>query len=172
MHIDPRRHAINTFRNDRLTYQLNLVAQEAIALNDPIFIRETGCNLRELRILRLICDTPEVTFASIAKFTGLERSLTSRIIQKLITQGLIIRENSTQDARVFWLKPTEKGEKTREIARVVSDRLETALTEPLTPAELKQLQSYLARLGDWIASDTYADALSQASQELEQRFKD
>ncbi len=158
-----RSSTIKPFRNDRLTYQLNLVAQQAISLNDPIFIRETGCNLRELRVLRLICDSPDVTFASIAKYTGLERSLTSRIIQKLIAQGLIERHNSTKDARVFWLKPSEKGLEIRQIARNVSDQLEEILTKPLSAAEMETLQNYLARLDGWVNSDAYHDQLAAAS---------
>ncbi len=97
------------FQNDRLTYRLNIVAQEAIAINDPIFVRKTGFNLRELRVLRIICDNPGVSFADIAKMTGLEKSLTSRLIQKLLKADMIERENSTEDARVFMLNPTEQG---------------------------------------------------------------
>ncbi|MDO8885154.1 MAG: MarR family transcriptional regulator, partial [Pseudotabrizicola sp.] len=55
------------FKNERLTYRLNIVAQEAITANDDIFLRQTGCRIRELRVLRLIDDTPGTSFAEIAK---------------------------------------------------------------------------------------------------------
>lgn len=151
------------FQNDRLTYRLNIVAQEAIAINDPIFIRETGFNLRELRVLRIICDNPGVSFADIAKMTGLERSLTSRLIQKLLKSDVISRENSPEDARVFMLTPTENGIEIRKKARDVSNRLETILTQPLTRSELDQLQSYLERLAGWVGSEEYRDHLEDAS---------
>ena len=102
-----------TFKNERLTYRLNIVAQEAIQANDEIFLRETGCRIRDLRVLRLIDDRPGTTFAEIAKITGFDRSLTSRIIQNLIGAGLIERENSTEDARVFLLSTTPKGKDVR-----------------------------------------------------------
>lgn len=129
-------------------------------------MRETGCNLRELRVLRLISDNPGVSFADIAKMTGLERSLTSRLIQKLLKDGLIERRNSTEDARVFMLEPTEKGLKVRARGREVSNRLETILTQPLDDTELEKLQSYLERLAVWVDSEKYKDLLAAESNEL------
>lgn len=148
------------FRNERLTYRLELVAQEAISANDEIFLRETGFRIRELRVLRLIDDTPGTTFAEIAKATGLERSLTSRIIRTLLGDGLIARENSLEDARVFLLTTTPKGQNIRRIARQLSDRLEVVLTEPLSEQELATLDGILDRLGSWITSEEYRTALA------------
>lgn len=149
-----------TFRNERLTYRLNIVAQQAIAANDEIFLRETGCRIRDLRVLRLIDDTPGTTFAEIAKITGFDRSLTSRIIQNLIASGLIERENSSQDARVFLLSTTGKGKEIRQVARRLSDRLEIILTDPLSAQELRAFNEILARLGSWVTSEDYRLALA------------
>jgi DNA-binding MarR family transcriptional regulator len=149
-----------TFRNERLTYRLNIVADQAIAANDQIFVRETGLTIREVRVLRLIDDTPGTTFRDISRITGFERSLTSRIIQSLIGSGLIERENSTEDARVFLLRPTAKGQEVRRIARALSDRLELILTEPLSRAELDTLNGLLERLAVWVISDDYCDRLA------------
>lgn len=148
------------FRNERLTYRLELVAQEAISANDAIFLRETGFRIRELRVLRLIDDTPGTTFAEIAKATGLERSLTSRIIRTLLGDGLIVRENSLKDARVFLLSTTPKGQNIRRIARQLSNRLEVILTDPLSEQELATLDGILDRLGSWITSEEYRTALT------------
>lgn len=150
---------IKTFRNERLTYRLNIVAQQAITANDEIFLNKTGCRIRELRVLRLIDDTPGTTFAEIAKVTGFERSLTSRIIQTLISMGLIERTNSTEDARVFLLSTTQKGEQTRQMARQLSDRLEVILTDPLSAQELRALNEILERLGAWVTSEEYKTTL-------------
>ncbi|WP_306047000.1 MarR family winged helix-turn-helix transcriptional regulator [Nioella sp. MMSF_3534] len=151
-----------TFQNERLTYRLDIVAQEAIRANDAIFLRETGCRIRELRVLRLVDDSPGTTFAEILKSTGLERSLTSRIIQSLLGADLIYRENSPEDARVFFLRTTEKGKQVRRIARDLSDRLEVILTEPLSADEMAQLNGLLLRLGRWVTSPEYKDSLRDA----------
>lgn len=150
-----------TFKNERLTYRLNIVAQEAITANDEIFLRETGCRIKELRVLRLIDDTPGTTFAEIAKITGFEKSLTSRIIQNLIGSELIERENSKKDARVFLLSTTERGKEIRQIARRLSDRLEVILTDPLSAQELRALNDILERLGSWVTSEDYRELLEK-----------
>jgi len=149
------------FKNHRLTYRLNVIADQAITANESIFVRETGCNIRELRVLRLIDDSPGTTFAEIARITGFERSLTSRIIQNLIAEALILRENSSTDARVFQLFTTEKGREVRRIGRAVSDRLEAVLTRPLSDAELDTLNQLLWRLGKWVSSSEYQELLEQ-----------
>jgi DNA-binding MarR family transcriptional regulator len=136
------------------------VAQQAISVNDEIFLKETGCRIRDLRVLRLIDDTPGTTFAEIAKITGFDRSLTSRIIQNLIGAALIERENSSEDARVFLLSTTEKGKQIRQVARRLSDRLEVILTDPLSAQELRSLNDILARLGLWVTSEDYRLALA------------
>ena len=157
--------ADRTFRNDRLTYRLNLVAQEAIDANDAIFQRATGCRIRELRVLRLIDDSPGTTFNAIARTTGFERSLTSRIIQTLIGQGLIARETSAEDARVFLLSTTPAGRQVREVARGLSDRLEVILTAPLSAQDKRALDDILARLGAWVGSAEYHAALREARED-------
>lgn len=149
----------SAFANERLTYRLNVLADQAITQNDAIFVRETGYKIRELRILRLIDDSPGTTFQEIAQVTGLERSLTSRLLQVLITDGLIERKNSNSDARVFRLTTTKKGKKIRAKGRMVSDRLEAILTTPLSADELSTMNELIDRLALWVGSEEYRDAL-------------
>lgn len=150
----------SSFRNARLTYRLDMLAEKAIAANDAIFVRETGCRIIELRVLRLIDDMPGTTFAEIAKSTGLQRSLTSRILQTLLKAGHITREASRADARVFLLQTTKSGKEVRNTARQLSDRLEAVLQEPLTEQEVKMLNQTLERLGSWINSEQYHATLN------------
>lgn len=151
--------AKQTFKNERLTYRLEFVAEKAIVANDEIFVRETGCKIRELRVLRLIDDMPGTTFAEIAKSTGLERSLTSRIIQSLLKSGHIEREASKVDARVFLLQTTKKGKDVRKKAHQLSNTLEAVLQKELTEQELSMLDQTLERLGSWITSNEYESIL-------------
>lgn len=149
------------FLNDRLTYRLNVLAHKAIALNDGIFVRETGNNIRELRVLRLIDDNSGITFVDIVAATGLERSLVSRILQRLIAQGFLRRENSQTDARKFRLVVTDAGKAQRALARKVSDRLERLLTQPFGSEELDRFNASLDRLSLWIGSPDYEALLSK-----------
>ena len=86
-------HSEKVFLNERLTFRLDVLAQEAISANDAIFVKTVGCTIREVRVLRLIDDLPGITFIEICRATGLERSLASRIIRRLLALQLIRRDN-------------------------------------------------------------------------------
>jgi DNA-binding MarR family transcriptional regulator len=148
------------FLNDRLTFRLDVLAGEAISANDEIFERTVGCTIREVRVLRLIDDHPGITFIDICRTTGLERSLASRIIRRLLARGLVRRDNASEDARRFELSTTELGRKRRLVARTLSDSLEEILCRPLDRSELEQLRSILDRLALWVRSPEYRQALA------------
>lgn len=148
------------FLNDRLTFRLDVLAAEAIGANDALFVEATGCTIREIRVLRLIDDYPGITFVEICRVTGLERSLTSRLIRHLLGLGLIQREGSESDARRYGLSTTKLGKARRLTARALSDTLEEILTRPLGKGELDSLKSTLDRLATWIRSEDYRKALA------------
>lgn len=149
------------FLSDRLTFRLDVLAGEAISANDHIFEKTVGCTIREVRVLRLIDDYPGITFIEICKATGLERSLASRIIRRLLALEFVRRDNATDDARRYELSTTALGKERRLVARDLSDCLEDVLFRPLERAELKQLKAMLDRLALWVRSDEYKDSLTE-----------
>ncbi len=149
----------SSFPSKRLTYLLEVIADEAIAGNDAIFLRDLGCSIREIRVLRIVDDNPGITFVEIWEKSGLERSLTSRILQKLIGDGLLLRTSSGTDARKYYLSTTPKGQALRQRGRVMSDELEALLLAPFSPAERVRLFDQIERLGAWVRSDDYRRAL-------------
>lgn len=147
------------FASRRLTFLLEVIADEAIAGNDAIFVRELGHTIREMRVLRMVDDTPGITFVEICAKSGLERSLTSRILQKLIGEGLLLRTSSDTDARRYHLSTTPEGQALRQRGRTVSDALETLLLAPFPAADRARLFEQIERLGTWVRSDDYRRAL-------------
>jgi DNA-binding MarR family transcriptional regulator len=147
------------FPSKRLTYLLEIIADEAIAGNDAIFLRELGCSIREIRVLRIVDDSPGITFVEICEKSGLERSLTSRILQKLIGDGLLLRTSSGTDARKYHLSTTPQGQALRQRGRVMSDALEALLLAPFPATERARLFDQIERLGTWVRSDDYRRAL-------------
>lgn len=148
------------FTQERLTFRLDLLAEEAIRANDGIFQSRLGLKIHEVRVLRLIGRQPGIIFVELSRQASLERSQTSRIIQGLIRQGLIRRENDAADARRFRLFTTEEGERTRHKAKRLSDALETLLMAPLQTAEEQVFDELLARLSSWVGSDDYQRRLA------------
>lgn len=147
------------FSSKRLTYLLEIIANEAIAGNDAIFLRELGYSIREVRVLRIVDDNPGITFVDVWDKSGLERSLTSRILQKLIGDGLLVRTSSGTDARKYHLSTSEAGKALRERGRAVSDALEGLLLSTFPPEDRQRLFEQIERLGQWVRSDDYKRAL-------------
>lgn len=82
--------------------------------NDYIYTRhhytkEEALTTLEAHLLTDICDYPDSTVTSLANSWNRSVSATSQTIRKLIKKDLIIRENSKNDAKIFFLRPTEKG---------------------------------------------------------------
>jgi DNA-binding MarR family transcriptional regulator len=150
----------------RLTYLLEIIADEAIAGNDAIFLRALGYSIREMRVLRIVDDNPGTTFVEIWEKSGLERSLTSRILQKLIGDGLSSRASSGTDARKYHLSTTAKGQALRQRGRALSDALEALLLDPFPAADRAQLFEQIERLGRWVRSDDYRKALESFDSDL------
>jgi DNA-binding MarR family transcriptional regulator len=148
-----------SFPSKRLTYLLEVIADEAIAGNDAIFLRDLGCSIREIRVLRIVDDNPGITFVEIWEKSGLERSLTSRILQKLIGDGLLLRTSSGTDARKYHLSTTPQGQALIQRGRVMSDALEALLLAPFPAADRTRLFDQIERLGTWVRSDDYKRAL-------------
>jgi DNA-binding MarR family transcriptional regulator len=149
------------FPSKRLTYLLEIIANEAIAGNDAIFLRELGYSIREVRVLRIVDDSPGVTFVDVCEKCGLERSLTSRILQKLIGDGLLMRTSSAMDARKYHLSTSAAGKALRQRGRAVSDALEALLLASFPPDERLRLFEQIERLGHWVRSDDYKRALQE-----------
>lgn len=147
------------FPSKRLTYLLEIIADEAIAGNDALFVRDLGYSIREIRVLRIVDDNPGITFVEIWEKSGLERSLTSRILQKLIGDGLLLRTSSGTDARKYHLSTTPKGQALRKRGRVMSDALEALLLDPFPPEDRARLFEQIERLGRWVRSEDYRQAL-------------
>lgn len=155
------------FKNSRLTYRLETLANSAISTNDPLFIEKLGCNIRELRVLRLIDDHPGIEFNEIMRITGLDRSLVSRLIRSLLEKELVSRVNSTEDARRYGLFTTETGKACRLVGRELSDTAEALLWKPLKPDEVAQLKEMLGTLLNWVRSEEYQTSM----QDLYNSFK-
>lgn len=143
------------FKKSRLTYRLETLANNAISANDPLFVEKLGCNIREMRILRLIDDHPGIEFNEIMRVSGLDRSLVSRLIRSLLEKALILRVNNTEDARRYGLFTTDTGQLCRLIGRELSDTAEGLLVQPLEPAEVEQLKGMLGKLLSWVRSEEY-----------------
>lgn len=133
-----------------LTYRLDTLSSSAIEMANEAYVGSCGLNVRELRILRLADDNPGITFSELVADARFERSLTSRLLSKLIKAGLIRRTIGKTDARQFNLHTTVKGRETCARAALVAGELEEHFLTPLTSAERDILIACLQKLTEWV----------------------
>ncbi len=143
-----------------LTYTLVTIAEDAIKSGTQLFERRIGLNVYHVRILRLIDDQPGITFTQLAGQTRLERTSTSRALQRLIKAGLVERLNDAVDARQFHLTVTPKGRKLRRQSDPLTKELEELMLQPLNETERAAFLDALAKINGWVTSG-YREAVNQ-----------
>lgn len=143
-----------------LTYRMDTLSSSAIDMANEVYVQCCGLNVRELRILRLTDDNPGITFSDLATETRFERSLTSRLLTKLIKGGLIRRTTGKTDARQFNLHTTARGREICGKATRISGEMEEHFLTPLSAAERKTLHSCIQKLTEWVDGDG-KDAIGQ-----------
>ena len=136
-----------------LTYRLDALSSSAIEMANEAYAKQCNLNVRELRILRLTDDNPGITFSELLGEVNFERTLTSRLLSKLVKNGLIRRSIGKEDARQFNLRTTAKGHELCAKAALIAGELEEHLLSPLTLAEREVLYSSLKKLTDWMDSN-------------------
>jgi DNA-binding MarR family transcriptional regulator len=133
-----------------LTYNLSAIVEDGIGKAGHLFTARFGWNVRELRVLRLVRATPGITFTTLSAATKFERTLTSRILSRLIKAGMVARTNSKDDARVFTLRVTARGEALCAKADPLTEALEALMLEPLAADEREALLTMIEKLRSWV----------------------
>ena len=150
-----------------LTYTFATIADDAIKTGTRLFEQRIGLDVYHVRILRLIDNQPGITFTQLANQTRLERSATSRSLQRLIKAGLVERTNDANDARQFHLTATPKGRALRRKSDPLTDEMEDLMLQYLNARERDAFLTALDKIARWI-NDGYRDAVSHRFPEPEQ----
>ena len=144
-----------------LTYALASVAEEGIGNADRLFQQRFGWDVRELRVLRLVRDTPSITFTALARLTRFERSLTSRILTRMIKAGLIERIGVEGDGRQYTFVMTAAGERLCAEADPLSLEMEEMMLAPLTAAQRENFVAMMDSVLEWVTGGYRARILER-----------
>lgn len=150
-----------------LTYMFASIAGDAIKTGTRLFEQRIGLDVYHVRILRLIDDQPDITFTQLANQTRLERSATSRSLQRLIKAGLVERTNDAGDARQFHLVATAKGRSLRRKSDPLTEEMESLMLQALNGGERETFLVCLDKIALWV-NDGYRDAVSRRFPEVDQ----
>jgi DNA-binding MarR family transcriptional regulator len=131
-----------------LTFKLDLIKSEMISRANAEYRPAFGLDVRSLRVLRVICDTPRITASALREQTLIEKTLLSKLIADLIERRLVRRSIHPDDARHFQLSPTAAGKRMRASSDQLGQSMETEMLSMLTAEERGQLNVIVDKLVD------------------------
>ncbi|WP_250475409.1 MarR family winged helix-turn-helix transcriptional regulator [Caballeronia sp. GAFFF1] len=129
-----------------LTFKLDLIKSEMISRANAGYRPRFGVDVRSLRVLRAICDTPGITASVLKEQTLIEKTLLSKLLSDLIDRNLVRRSIHPDDARHFQLWPTAAGKRMRESSDELGQSMEAEMLSILSASERRQLNSIVDKL--------------------------
>lgn len=100
----------------------------------------------QYRVLAYLHRHPGVTLSAVAEHMGLTLSGTSRLVDGLVTRGLLSRHEAAEDRRTISLHVTDDGQHLLDDARDHTLTALDALLTTLSPADAITIQQALSQL--------------------------
>jgi MarR family transcriptional regulator, organic hydroperoxide resistance regulator len=111
-------------------------------------LKPYGLSLSEWRVCASLGHRPQQTLSELVMHASVDMSALSRIVDRLVQQGLVRRAKSEEDGRAVSLSLTPEGAAlAREIAPLAKHYEKVALTR-FTPQEVEILRRLLIQLYD------------------------
>ncbi|KAF1296665.1 MarR family transcriptional regulator [Enterococcus sp. JM4C] len=111
--------------------------------------------------MRLLAEEEHVTAGRISEYLDIKPSSVTQIIKKLEEAGTVEKVKSTEDARVTFVRLTEKGREGLEEQGSISSELRKAVFKDFSEEELKELDEYMSRLVENVSGEEFYDKLNQ-----------
>jgi DNA-binding MarR family transcriptional regulator len=119
------------FRLDRVAAALRHVSAEAV--------EAVGLRLVETAALSVLADRGGLSQSALGERIGLDRTSSSRLVDRLVDRGLIDRSRHPEDARSRVVQITPAGSRALDIAHAQLREAENRFFEPLFAHELEVL---------------------------------
>jgi MarR family transcriptional regulator, temperature-dependent positive regulator of motility len=105
---------------------------------------------RQLAGLVAVSKSEGCNLVAVAERTGIDRSTTTELVQRMVRKGMLHKRRSRQDTRTFVLKLSDEGRLLLAAADPVARNLDAALLQALPPAQrepfVKALQAVVHAL--------------------------
>ncbi|WP_247233465.1 MarR family winged helix-turn-helix transcriptional regulator [Telluribacter sp. SYSU D00476] len=111
-------------------------------------INEAGLNITidQWLVLNALAQHPEATQHEIAEAVFKDTASLTRIIDLLVSKGILHRELSTTDRRRFVVTLTEEGKQVLEAVQKVSERNRSQALEGINESDIKAAKHLLAKI--------------------------
>jgi DNA-binding MarR family transcriptional regulator len=145
-------HSTLEFASNSATHLLHRAGQHA----EELFARATaelGVTARQFIVLAAIDGMDQPSQTALCDVSGIDRSTLADIVRRLEMRGLIHRERTKTDARMYAVGVTPEGQRILERAAPIAREVEADLLSCLKPAEQETFKSLLRRLVEPVTAE-------------------
>lgn len=121
---------------------------------DVLYAAESGgsdLTPRQFAVLKAIADADEPSQSDLVSMTGIDRSTMAEIVSRLVDKGLVLRERTRRDARMYAVRLSPAGEEvlnaTLPAVRSTDDKILSVLPSGLRESFLSALTSIVETSG-------------------------
>lgn len=141
-----------------LTYKLDVIKILVLNAAEPLYRKACGLRVKEIRLLRLIHDYPNITSSELKVKLVLDKTLLSKYLAGLEQRGMIEKIPDKQDNRIQQLRLTATGEEAWQTCETIGRGLEAKFFHQMSGQEWDQLHHLLDKalnsLTDWHSQAT------------------
>ena len=138
------------YRKDKgLTFLIN--ATDKIIINNFVRkLKNNGINItfEQFTILTMLWDNENLCQYNLAQLTNRDQASTSRLINTLIKNELIIRQCCPSDKRINRIKLTEKGELLKEPVESIARECFEEAVNGISKEEIEQGMKFLTKIAE------------------------
>ncbi|GAN81637.1 MarR family winged helix-turn-helix transcriptional regulator [Acidocella aminolytica] len=109
-------------------------------------LKPIGLDMPRWRVLMSLYEDGYLSVSEIAEFSVLKLNTTTKIVQRMIADGLVTTRQGVADGRVTEVTLTKAGEKLRHHALAEAEKILTSSFVNITPEELTTLNTLLEKV--------------------------
>ncbi|WP_432664390.1 MarR family transcriptional regulator [Wukongibacter baidiensis] len=98
------------------------------------------------RVLEVVANSEDATISSIAKALNITKASTSVAVRKMESEGLVYKEQSSEDKRVYFIRLSEKGKAIKKGEINSLKRMGMYVESKLSEEEAKKFKEYMIKL--------------------------
>lgn len=131
---------------DLISYRIHQLANALSRGAALRYRQEFGVSLMEWRTIALLGDFAPMTLTALARQSGLDKGLASRVVRELVSRGLVRRKTSATDGRELALRLSPQGRRLHVGLMEAARERDVAFRSALTSAEWQAMESAITKL--------------------------
>lgn len=133
-------------KSDYLNLLLDRASNRSLAFSEKVYDMLLGMRGRDLRLLRLIGNSPGLSIGELVYQSAVEKTLVSKAVTSLSERGLVKRHIGEADARQIRLSLTRQGISLVKRGEAIGKKLEASYESWLTADEIRTLRRILTKI--------------------------